>query len=167
MTSKCFIAVLVPADPLTAFNAFTAEIGAWWQPSRLFQITPEGDGRLAFEPGAGGRLFTRFADGREFEIGRIRVWEPGSRLVFSWRHANFPPHRSTEVEVRFKPVGQETRVSVEHRAWDSIPQEHAARHGFPEHVTLQRLSDWWRASLAGFAGRIAAGAKAETTTPSE
>lgn len=147
MTSRVFVALRVPADPARTFEAFTREIASWWQPDRLFQITPDGDGELAFEPGPGGRLVTRLANGETFEIGRIFVWEPGKRLVFGWRQASFSPEQSTEVEVLFEAVGGETRVSIEHRAWDTIPQRHAARHGFPEHVTLQRVADWWRASL--------------------
>ncbi|HKD23821.1 MAG TPA: SRPBCC domain-containing protein [Rhizomicrobium sp.] len=147
MTSKVFVALRVPASPSRAFEAFTQEIALWWQPSGLFEITPRGDGRLAFEPGVGGRLFTTLADGKEFEIGRISIWEPGKRLVFLWRQANFRPEQSTEVEVCFEAVGAETRVSIEHRAWDTIPKEHAARHGFPEEATLQHVARWWRGSL--------------------
>ena len=148
MTSKVFISVRVPADPKRAFEAFTREISSWWRPDRLFQITPGGDGELAFEPGVGGRLVTHLNDGETFEIGRISVWEPGKRLVFGWRPASFSPGQSTEVEVLFEPVGNETRVSIEHRAWDTIPQRHVARHGFPEPVTLRRVADWWRTSLS-------------------
>ena len=147
MTSKVFISLRVPVDPPRAFEAFTREISSWWRPDRLFKITPHGDGELAFEPGTGGRLVTHLDDGETFEIGRISVWEPGKRLVFGWRHASFSAEQSTEVEVRFEPVGTETRVSIEHRAWDTLPQRHIARHGFPEQVTLQRVADWWRASL--------------------
>ena len=147
MTSRVFVALRVPADPARTFEAFTREFASWWQPDRLFRITPHGDGELAFEPGQGGRLITRLANGETYEIGRISVWEPGRRLVFGWRQASFSPEQATEVEVLFEPVGEETRVSIEHRAWDTIPQQHVARHGFPEHVTLQRVADWWRASL--------------------
>jgi uncharacterized protein YndB with AHSA1/START domain len=147
MTSQVYVALRVPANPLRSFEAFTEEIALWWQPSSLFQLTPVGDGRLAFEPGVDGRLLTTLANGEEFEIGRISIWEPGRRLVFTWRLASFTPEQSTEVEVRFEGVGDETRISIEHRAWDTIPQKHVARHGFPEHVTLQRVADWWRASL--------------------
>jgi uncharacterized protein YndB with AHSA1/START domain len=150
LTSKVYLAMRVPADPARTFEVFTRDIAAWWRPGGLFRITPRGDGRLAFEPGAGGRLYTTFDDGEEFEIGRISVWEPGSRLVFAWRQANFTPDKATEVEVRFEAVGDETRVSIEHRAWDTIPQSHAARHGFPEQATLARAADWWRASLSSF-----------------
>lgn len=155
MTSRVFVALRVPADPERAFAVFTGEIASWWQPNGLFRITPRGDGELAFEPGVGGRLVTRLPDGELFEIGRISVWDPGKRLVFAWRQASFSPEQSTEVEVLFEPVGEETRVSIEHRAWDTIPQRHAARHGFPEQVTLQRVADWWRASLASMKARLA------------
>lgn len=168
MTSKVFIAMRMPADPLRTFQAFTEEIALWWQPSGLFRVgapiggslaqaaVVTGDGRLAFEPGVGGRLYTTFDDGSTFEIGRVSVWEPGRRLVFAWRQASFSADQSTEVEVSFEAVGHETRVSIEHRAWDTIPRHHAARHGFPEHITLQRAADWWRASLAQLQDRVAA-----------
>ena len=154
MTSKVFIALRVPADPMRTFEVFTQEIALWWQPSGLFQISGAGDGRLAFEPGPGGRLFTTFDDGSTFEIGRVSVWEPGKRLVFAWRQANFAAEQSTEVEVCFEAVGAETRVSVEHRAWDTIPRRHVARHGFPEQVTLARAGDWWRGCLYGLRERL-------------
>jgi uncharacterized protein YndB with AHSA1/START domain len=154
MTSRVFVALRVPDSPARAFEAFTREIASWWRPDPLFQITPHGDGELAFEPGAGGRLVTRLSNGATFEIGRICVWEPGKRLVFAWRQASFAAEQSTEVEVLFEPVGEETRVSIEHRAWDTIPRRHAARHGFPEQVTLQRVADWWRASLATLRARV-------------
>ena len=182
MTSKVFIALRVPADPVRTFEVFTQEIALWWQPSGLFRVGATGDGRLAFEPGVGGRLYTTFDDGSTFEIGRVSVWEPGRRLVFAWRQASFSTEQSTEVEVLFEAVGEgathasrgmtreghpridaeraapaqvETRVSIEHRAWDSIPRKHAARHGFPEHVTLQRAADWWRESLEALRQRVA------------
>ena len=149
MTSKVYVALRVKAAPSRAFAAFVGEIGAWWRPNGLFQTTPRAPGVLAFEPGEGGRLTETLASGKVFEIGRIRVWDPPHRLVFSWRQANFPPELSTEVEVRFEAVGEETRVSVEHRGFDRVP-EGAARHGFPDKVLLMRLADWWRTLLTSY-----------------
>jgi uncharacterized protein YndB with AHSA1/START domain len=148
VTSKVYIALRVKAPPARAFEAFTAEIGQWWRPNRLFQTTPRDPGLLAFEPGEGGRLIETLASGKVFEIGRIRAWEPPERLVFSYRQANFPPDLHTEVEVRFEAVGEETRVSVEHRGFDLVPAGSVARHGFPDEALLMRLADWWRAHLA-------------------
>ncbi len=91
MTSKVYVALRVKAPPERAFAAFVGEIGAWWRPNGLFQTTPRAPGVLAFEPGEGGRLTETLANGKVFEIGRITAWEPPTRLVFSWRQANFPP----------------------------------------------------------------------------
>jgi uncharacterized protein YndB with AHSA1/START domain len=146
MTSKVYVALRVKATPERAFAAFVQEIGAWWRPSPLFETTPR-PGTLSFEPGEGGRLVETRSNGKVFEIGRIRVWEPPARLVFSWRQANFPLDLHTEVEVGFEAVGAETRVSIEHRGFDQVPAG-AARHGFPDQVLLMRLADFWRAQIA-------------------
>lgn len=149
MTSKVYVALRVKASPERAFAVFTGDIAAWWRPNGLFQTTPRAPGRLAFEPGEGGRLTETLANGKVFEIGRILAWEPPSRLVFSWRQATFPPDLVTEVEVRFEAVGEETRVSVEHRGFDQVPADHVARHGFPDQLLLMRLAEWWRDLLTG------------------
>jgi uncharacterized protein YndB with AHSA1/START domain len=148
VTSKVYVALRVRASPERAWAAFTQEIGAWWRPSGLFQTTPRAPGRLAFEPGEGGRLTETLAGGKVFEIGRITAWEPPHRLEFTWRQASFPLDLHTEVEVVFEAVGEETRVSVEHRGYHQVPAESAARHGFPDAVLLQRLAEYWHAQLA-------------------
>ena len=153
MTSKVFVALRVKASPERAFAAFVGEIGAWWKPNGLFQTTPRAPGVLAFELGEGGRLTETLANGKVFEIGRVLVWDPPNRLVFSWRQANFPLELKTEVEVRFEAVGEETRVSVEHRGFDQAPADSVARHGFPDQVRLMRLAEWWQALLGSYRDR--------------
>jgi len=150
MTSLILVSLRVAATPERAFTAFVRDIGLWWKPNGLFQFSPGPAGALRFEPGPGGRFTETYPDGRRFEIGRIRVWEPGRRLVFSWRQASFAPDQSTEVEVRFEPVDDQTRVTVEHRGWDSVPQDHVARHHFPDAVFLQRHGEWWQLLLETF-----------------
>jgi uncharacterized protein YndB with AHSA1/START domain len=156
MTAAVIVSLRVAASPLRAFEVFTGEIGDWWVPNGLFMLTPRGDGRLRFEPGEGGRLVTTLPDGREFEVGRITAWQPGERLALSWRQASFAPGQATEVEIRFEPAGDETRVTVEHRGWDSIPQSHAARHGFPLMPFQHRQSEHWRTLLASLNARMRA-----------
>jgi uncharacterized protein YndB with AHSA1/START domain len=153
MTSKVYVALRVKASPARAFEVFTGEIGAWWRPNGLFQTTPRPPGRLSFEPGEGGRLIETLETGKVFEIGRILAWEPPERLVFSWRQASFPQDMTTEVEVRFEGVGEETRVSVEHRGFHQVPADSVARHGFPDAALLARLAEWWRDLLASAASR--------------
>jgi uncharacterized protein YndB with AHSA1/START domain len=147
VTSRVVVALRVKATPERAFDVFTREIGLWWRHNPLFQFTPRDPGVLSFEPGAEGRLIETLANGKVFEIGRIRAWEPPSRLVVGWRQAAFRPGQDTEVEVRFEPVGDQTRVTVEHRGWESVPQDHVARHSFPDAIFLRRHGEWWQALL--------------------
>ena len=151
MSSRVVVSMRVAASPQRAFDVFTRDIGAWWQPNALFQFTPKGAGVLAFEPGPQGRLVEHLEDGECFEIGRITAWEPGARLAFSWRQAGFRDDQMTWVDVRFEAVGEaSTRVTVEHRGWDSVPQDHVARHRFPERAFMQRHGEWWQALLASY-----------------
>ena len=151
MTSKVYVALRVKATPERAFAVFTEEIGVWWRPHGLFQTTPRAPGLLAF---ADGRLTETLANGKVFEIGKVLAWEPPERLVFSWRQANFPPELHTEVEIRFEAVGEETRVSVEHRGFHQVPAESAARHGFPDQALLTRLAEYWQAQLRSVGERV-------------
>lgn len=148
MASRVLVALRVPAAPQRAFDAFTGQIGRWWRPSPLFAFTPRSPGVLAFEGGEGGRLIETLPTGKVFEIGKVKVWSPPERLVFSWRQTTFAPDQDTEVEVRFESMGEETRVTVEHRGWDTVPAAHVARHGFPDQVFLLRHAEWWQALLA-------------------
>jgi uncharacterized protein YndB with AHSA1/START domain len=157
VTSHILISLRVAASPQRAFDVFTSEIGLWWRPNTLFRFTPRSPGRLAFEPGLGGRFTETLANGKMFEIGRVTAWEPGSRLAFTWRQATFGPAQITHVEVRFEAVGKETRVTVEHHGWDSVPQEHVARHGFPDRLFLQRHGEWWQELLRSYGGQMGTG----------
>jgi Activator of Hsp90 ATPase homolog 1-like protein len=159
VTSRILVSLRVAAVPERAFEAFVSEIGVWWRPNALFRFTSHPAGVVAFEPGLGGRFTETSADGEAFEIGRITVWEPGVRLAFTWRQASFALAQTTEVEVRFEPVGNETRVTVEHRGWETIPQEHVARHGFPDAIFLQRHGEWWQSLVRFYAARVANSAK--------
>jgi len=152
MSSRVVVALRIKAPPARVFEAFTTEISAWWRPNPLFAFTPRSPGVMAFEDGEGGlRLVERLASGKVFEVGKVRVWEPGQRLVVGWRQATFAPEMDTEVEVRFEAVEDGTRVTVEHRGWDSVPTAHVARHSFPDGLFLRRHGEWWRDLLDGLA----------------
>jgi uncharacterized protein YndB with AHSA1/START domain len=145
--SKLLVALRVPATPQRAFEAFVHEIGEWWQPNGLFDFTVGRQGRLAFEAGEGGRLTETYDDGTVFEIGRITTWRPPEELAFTWRQASFGPEILTEVQVTFVAIENETRVTVEHSGWDTVPQEHAARHRFPLEAFQTRHAEWWQILL--------------------
>jgi uncharacterized protein YndB with AHSA1/START domain len=153
VTSRVLLALRIAAPPVRVFEAFTAEIGQWWRPNALFPVSRQGPGRLAIEPGVGGRVTETHDDGEVIEIGRIRVWEPPDRLAFTWRPTTFGPDQETEVHVGFEAIAGGSRVVVEHLGWDSIPPEHAARHGFPLFAFQQRLAEWWHVLLTSLANR--------------
>ncbi|WP_454715328.1 SRPBCC domain-containing protein [Caulobacter segnis] len=150
MSSKILVALRIAAPPEVVFDAFTDDIALWWRPNTLFSFTPRSPGVMAFED---GRLVERLASGKVFEVGKVSVWERGARLVFGWRQASFEPGMDTEVDVRFDVVDDGTRVTVEHRGWDTVPAENVARHTFPNAIFLQRHGEWWRGLLAGLASR--------------
>lgn len=152
MASRILVSLRVAASPARAFEAFTAEIGQWWRPNDLFAFTPREPGVLSFE--GAERLIETRAGGKVFEIGRVTVWDPPRRLVFGWRQAAFTPDMATRVEVAFEPVGAETRVTVVHTGWDSVPADHVARHRFPDAVFLQRHADWWRSLLGALKAHV-------------
>jgi uncharacterized protein YndB with AHSA1/START domain len=156
MNSHIMVSIRVAATPARAFEVFTREIGAWWQPNGLFRFTLKSPGQLKFESGLGGRLVEILPHGEIFEIGRITAWEPGVRVAFTWRQETFGPDQLTHVEVRFEPAGNETRVKVEHYGWETIPPEHIARHHFPDAVFLKRHGEWWQALLLSYQSRLSA-----------
>ena len=150
MTSRIVVALRVPGSPERVFDIFTRDIALWWRPNRMFQFTPRSPGVMAFEPpvdGAPGQLVERLTTGKTFVIGEVTIWDPGRRLVFGWRQAAFAPGLHTEVTVTFDAVDDQTRVTVEHRGWDSVPPEHVARHGMANALFNKRHADWWRTLL--------------------
>jgi uncharacterized protein YndB with AHSA1/START domain len=156
--SRVLVALRVPVPAARAFAVFTEQIGDWWRPNGLFPFGGGRAGTLAFEPGPGGRLVETHSDGDLFVVGHVRVWDPPSRLVLSWRQAGFAADQETELHVRFDEVLHEpggppvqTRVTVEHYGWDRLPPEHAARHGFPLPVFQLRFAEWWQSLLRAFA----------------
>ncbi|MEX2205867.1 MAG: SRPBCC domain-containing protein [Myxococcota bacterium] len=139
------VSTRLSVDPLTAFQVFTDEVDAWWRVGPRFRTGHDRKSVMRFEPGVGGRLLEIFDEARDdaFELGRVRVWEPGARLVFDFRARNFVPGQITEVEIRFEPDAGGTRVTLEHRGWDRIPPEHPARHGLSGGAFTSMIGLFW------------------------
>jgi uncharacterized protein YndB with AHSA1/START domain len=88
---------------------------------------------VVLEPHVGGRWYERGVDGSECDWGRVLVWEPPHRLVFTWQiNGSFrfdpDPERASEIEVRFTAAepGQ-TTVEVEHRYFERLDGGRAVR----------------------------------------
>jgi uncharacterized protein YndB with AHSA1/START domain len=77
------------------------------------------------------------------EVGRVRVWDPPRRLVFSWRNANYAPDEHTEVEVGFSAAARGTLVTVTHRGLAALRPDHPARHGLGNEPFIRMIGLWW------------------------
>jgi hypothetical protein len=103
---------VVNTDPAHAFEVFTGAIDKWWKRTSRHMWRFDTKATIRFE---GDRLLEVHPD-QTFVMGEVSVWEPGSRLIFSWlspRPADAP--RRTEVEVRFEELDGRTRIVLEHR----------------------------------------------------
>ena len=152
------VTVRVAVAPAVAFDVFTREIDQWWRRGRQYRHTGDA-GTLHIEPRVDGRVYERSTDGslpREFELGRVRVWQPPDRLLFSWRNATFAPLEHTEVEVIFRAVAGATLVTVRHRGWEALRPDHPARHGMADDELARSVGTWWAAQLAALRERAAA-----------
>jgi uncharacterized protein YndB with AHSA1/START domain len=148
------VALRIDAPPERVFVAFTSEMAQWWRPNALFSAAGRYDGVVSMEARPGGRVSETYPDGSRAELGQVRVWSPPERLEFSWSPGGLAAGQQTTVLVRFERAGESTRVVLEHLAWDGVPQDHAARHGFPLFEFQSRLAEWWRGQLASLESRL-------------
>jgi uncharacterized protein YndB with AHSA1/START domain len=140
------VSVLVEVDPPTAFRVFTEEIDRWWRRGLKFRVSGKRRGVIHLEPHVGGRLFESIDTTRGEKIvesGRVRAWDPPSRLAFEWRPQNFAPHEVTLVEVSFDPSPSGTLVTVTHSGWSKIRPDHPARHRQDTAAFIGGLGRWW------------------------
>ncbi len=120
--------VVVPAPVERAWAVFTERIGEWW-PLATHSLGGE---RTETAFAAPDRIYERWADGTERTWGRVLAWEPPARLVFTWEVGE---DSGNEVEVRFVPEGEGTRVELEHRGWEAgTPEARRSYDGGWEHV---------------------------------
>jgi len=118
--------VVVDCSPEHAFEVFTERISTWW-PLETHSPGTAPPETVVFESQVGGRLYDRRPDGEETEWATVLVWEPPARFVVDW-HVS-PGSPSTELEVRFLPEGDGTRVELEHRGWERYGDEAAETRG--------------------------------------
>jgi uncharacterized protein YndB with AHSA1/START domain len=115
----------IVADRVTVFNIYVDRIDEWWPRQKTYRYsfapaTTEPD-RILFEPREGGRLYERFADGSEYTIGSIEVYDPPSEIVYTWQAPEWPA--PSTIRVRFLDSGDATTVIVEH---SGLPDDETA-----------------------------------------
>jgi len=110
-----------------AFRVFTAEAQSWW-PTDTHSIHGSDLRQVVFEEHEGGELYEISTDGEKGHWATVLAWDPPNRLVLAWNILE-RDSATTEVEVRFFPESDGTRVELEHRGWDSVAEDTAEKRG--------------------------------------
>jgi len=126
MTIRKSVTVRCPPDQ--AFRVFTREIGRWWPIKRGFSYGRERAHEIVLDDREGGRLYERFTDGSEFEIGRVVRADPPHLILFTWKAPDW--EGATEVEVRFSAAADGTCVELEHRGFEESSGMRERGRGF-------------------------------------
>lgn len=145
--------VVVDATPERAFTVFTRDLGSWWNPDHHLLAAELAE--TVFEPRVGGDIYDRGVDGSICRWARVLAYDPPRRFVMRWDvgldwQLQTDPARTSEVEVRFVPEGDErTRVELEHR--------HLERHGDGWEAMRDAVGapDGWGDGLRRFAAYVA------------
>jgi hypothetical protein len=101
-----------------AFATWTSAIDAWWPADHT--VTGRPGLLVVLEPRVGGRIYERVDGGIEHDWGEVTIWEPPSRLGYSW-HLRRDRADATDVEIRFVERGaRDTRIEIEHSGWERL-----------------------------------------------
>jgi len=136
--------VRVKASPEKAFRTFLGAMGSWWPKGHSLLGSPQKD--VVVEPRVGGRWYEIGEDGSEYEWGRVLAWDAPNRALLAWQlngEWRYDKDFETEVEIRFEPDGDGTRVEFEHRGLEAF--DRTARDG---HV--MGMDEGWGAILEGY-----------------
>ena len=112
----------VPVTADQAFETFVKEINSWWP--KEYTWAGEVLDKIEIETFKNGRCFERGPHGFECDWGRVIVYDPPNRIVFTWQIApdRVPepnPEKVSEIEVLFVEKGKtETQVKFEHRNFE-------------------------------------------------
>lgn len=144
--------VTVNLAPDKAFRVFTENVDTWWPHG--YHIGAAEVDAVILEPHEGGRWYERGVDGSECDWGRVLVWDPPHRLVFTWQingrwQFDPDPEHASEIDVRFGAEGPDrTTVEVEHRYFERLVAGQAVRDAI-------RGGGGWPALLASYAAAAA------------
>ncbi len=99
-------------EPLAAFNVLVEELS-----EALARLG------MRLDPGPAGHV----TEGKA-ELGRVISWQPGAEIVLEWHQADWKRDELTKVEIRFEPVQEGTRVTLEHHDWGRLLGDQGGEH---------------------------------------
>jgi Activator of Hsp90 ATPase homolog 1-like protein len=126
-----------------AFRVFTTDATSWWP--RQHSIHGDAVQEIVFEGREGGVVYERTTAAETAHWATVLTWEPPNRFVLEWDILK-REGLATEVEVRFLPEGDVTRVELEHRGWEGVTDEPAERR--------QNYDTGWGRVLGAYAAGI-------------
>lgn len=98
-----------------AFRLFTQELDQWW-PLTSHSIGEDESDTCAIQPWTGGRIYERTRSGQEHDWGTVLVWDPPTRVEFTW-HPGRRGDPGQTVDVEFHAEADGTRVTLIHTGW--------------------------------------------------
>jgi len=116
--------VTVSCPQEDAFRYFTTDFGMWW-PAATHSVVAhaskfeDAPASVVFEPHVGGRIFERTRAGAEHAWGRVLVWQPPTRVAFSF-HPGRDDQEAQTVDVTFSAAQDGTRVVLTHGGWEKL-----------------------------------------------
>jgi uncharacterized protein YndB with AHSA1/START domain len=133
--------IVVACTVEQAFRIFTERMGDWWpfDGHSLFDDKAES---VVFEPRAGGRVYERSPAGEEGVWGTLLAWDPPRGFTMTW-HPGRDEETAQELELRFSPDGEGTRVDLVHTGWERLGEKMAEMGG--------RYDEGWDFVLGRFA----------------
>jgi len=146
---RVVVSTFVAVKPGAAFEIFTRDIDLWWKQSPRYRRMPGQSGKLAFEGAPPERLVER-GDTTVTVLGRVLAWEQGKRLAFEWRGGELADAEQSQVEVRFEPLRDGTRVTLEHTGLGQLPVNHPARGGFTGEAFEAMFGYFWADALTSY-----------------
>ena len=149
--------VIVNVPVRRAFDLFTTKFDAI--KPREHNLLPVEIAETVFDPYVGGHISDIGVDGSRCQWARVVVFEPPSRVVFTWDispswQIEHDLSKCSEVEVRFiAESGERTRVELEHRhlerhgeAWRSVVDGVDGEAGWP--LYLARYAEQVESAVA-------------------
>jgi uncharacterized protein YndB with AHSA1/START domain len=108
----------------SAFDTYVERIGEWWDPA--YTVNAATLKTVTIEPHVGGRVFATHLDEGDFEWGRVTLWEPPHRLVYTSWLAQIPEHAS-EISIELAPTDLGCSFRFEHGGWTAANADDRAK----------------------------------------
>lgn len=116
--------VRVGCTPEEAFRFFTADFGMWWPAATQSVVAYASQFKdkpmtVMLEQRVTGRIFERTRAGEEHDWGSVLVWQPPTRVAFSF-HPGRDAKEAQTVEVTFSAAPEGTIVVLTHSGWENL-----------------------------------------------